>query len=151
MRLAALLLLAGAATAANDCIVLDAPGASSIEARSLDGTLMGNGTEVCLPDAHYRITLEAATCPQLTCLVPTAVPTPTPSAEPAPAPAPGVSSVPAADAASASGGSNRSAADASQGPSDEAAGSDAPQPGAAKPKESLGEDWSDEEEVPPLL
>jgi hypothetical protein len=83
-----LLLLAGAATAADDCVVLDAPGASSIEVRSLDGTLMGNGTEVCLPDAHYRITLEAETCPQLTCLVPTAVPTPTPSSKPTPAPSP---------------------------------------------------------------
>ena len=53
MRLAALLLLAGAATAADECVVLDAAGASSIEVRSLDGTLMGNGTEVCLPEAHY--------------------------------------------------------------------------------------------------
>ena len=46
MRLAALMLLAGAA-AADDCVVLDASGATGIEVRSLDGTLVGNGTEVC--------------------------------------------------------------------------------------------------------
>ena len=63
MRLAALLLLAAWAAATDDCVVLDAPGASSIEVRSLDGKLMGNGTEVCLPEAHYRITLEGGGVP----------------------------------------------------------------------------------------
>ena len=89
MRLAALLLLAAWAAATDEsCVVLDATGASSIEVRSLDGKLMGNGTEVCLPDAHYLVTLEAETCPQLACLVPTAVPTPMPSPKPTPAPTP---------------------------------------------------------------
>ncbi len=87
MRLPALLLLAGAA-AADDCVVLDATGASSIEVRSLDGVLVGNGSTICLPDAHYRVTLEAEACPQLSCLVPTAVPTPTPSSKPSSKPTP---------------------------------------------------------------
>ena len=94
MRLPALLLLAAWAAATDDCVVLDASGATDIEVRSLDGTLMGNGTDVCLPDAHYRVTLEAETCPQLTCLVPTAVPTPMPSPRPTPAPTPAPSPEP---------------------------------------------------------
>ena len=52
MRLAALLLLAAWAAATDDCVVLDAPGASSIEVRSLDGALVGNGTTLCIQEAH---------------------------------------------------------------------------------------------------
>ena len=88
-RLGPLLLLAAAARAADDaCAVVDAPGAAGIEVRSLDGALVGNGTTLCIPEAHYRVTLEAETCPQLQCLVPTAVPTPTPSAKPSSKPTP---------------------------------------------------------------
>ena len=63
MRATVGLLVLAAAAADESCAVLDASGANSIEVRSLDGTLVGNGTEVCLPEAHYRVTLEAEACP----------------------------------------------------------------------------------------
>ena len=77
MRPAALLLLVAATAAEDACAVFDAPTQAAVW--SLDGTLVRTadvGEAVCLPDAQYRVTVEADACPQLQCLAPTAAPTP---------------------------------------------------------------------------
>ena len=88
MRPAALLLLVAATAAEDACAVFDAPTQAAVW--SLDGTLVRTadvGEAVCLPDAQYRVTVEADACPQLQCLAPTAAPT-APTSAPVLAPTP---------------------------------------------------------------
>ena len=88
MRPAALLLLVAATAAEDSCAVFDAPTQAAVW--SLDGTLVRTADVdevVCLPDAQYRVTVEADACPQLQCLAPTAAPT-APTSAPVLAPTP---------------------------------------------------------------